>query len=71
MRESEDGSVEFETPTDDEEIRRTKIERFLIYRILISVMNRLCQIHNEKTGYYLRSPCIGLARDRPLGSALL
>ena len=29
--------------------RRTNIERFLIYRILISVMNRLCQIHNEKT----------------------
>ena len=50
--------------------RRTNIERFLIYRILISVMSRLCQIHNEKTGYYLRSPCMGPARDRPVGSAL-
>ena len=30
----------------------------------------LSNIHNEKTGYYLRSPCMGLARDRPVGSDL-
>ena len=47
--------------------RRTNMKRFRIYRILISVMSRLCQIHNEKTGYYLRSPFMGLARDRPSG----
>ena len=35
---------------------RTEIGKFLIFRILISVMSRLCQIHNEKTGYYLWSP---------------
>ena len=37
---------------------------------MISVMSRLCQIHNEKTGCYLMSPCMGLARDRPVGKAL-
>ena len=36
----------------------------------ISVTSRLCQIHNEKTGCYLMSPCMGLARDRPVGEAL-
>ena len=74
VMESEDGSVEFETLTDDEEVtipsQDIYIKRFRIYRILIAVMSRLCQIHNEKIGYYLRSPCMGLARDRPIGSAL-
>ena len=73
VMESEDGSVEFETPTDDEEVTipsQDKYRSFRIYQILISVMSRLFQIHNEKTGYYLRSPCMGLARDRPVGSAL-
>ena len=46
--------------------RRTNIERFLIYRILISLVSRLCQIHNEKTGYYLWSPCTRqTGRERP------
>ena len=35
----------------------------LIYGTLKSVMNNQ-KIHNEKTGYYLRSPGMGLARDR-------
>ena len=41
VKESEYGSVEFETITDDEEIT--------IPSHTLSVMNRLCQIHNEKT----------------------
>ena len=71
---SEDGSVEFETLTDDEEItippqdRDREVSELL--GMLISMMNRLWKIHNEKTSYYLRSPCMGLARDRPVGSAL-
>ena len=40
LKESEDGKVESETPTDDEEIV-TEIERLPIFQILISVRNRL------------------------------
>ena len=71
VKESEDGSVEFETPTDDEEITIPSQDKNReVPDIPDYVMNRLCQIHNEKTGYYLRSPCMGLARSRPVGSAL-
>ena len=71
LKESEDGTVEPGTPTDDEEItipsqdRNRKILDFPDNDI------RLCRIHNEKTGCYLMSPCMGLARDRTVGKALL
>ena len=73
LKESEDGNIEFGTPTDDEEVTIPSHDRNREdpdFRILISVMSRLCQIHNEKTGYYLRSPYMGLARDSLVGSAL-
>ena len=63
--ESEDGSVEFETPTDDEEVTIPSQDKYKkVQDIPIS------DIRNEKTGYYLRSPCMGLAHDKPVGSAL-
>ena len=72
LKESEYGNVDFGTPTDDEEVTIPSQDRNKVpdFRILISVMSRLCQIHNEKTGCYQRSPCMGLARDIPVGSAL-
>ena len=56
LKESEDGTVEPGTPTDDEEITIPSQDR-----------NRKIL---EKTGCYLMSPCMGLARDRPVGKAL-
>ena len=56
LKESEDGTVNPGTPTDDEEITipsQDRNRKFLIFRIMISVMSRLCRIHNEKTGCYL------------------
>ena len=72
MKESEVGNVEFGTPTYDEEVtipsqdRNREVPDFPD----IDIRDELCQIHNEKTGCYLRSPYMGLARDRPVGSAL-
>ena len=71
LKESEDGNVEFGTPMDEVTIpSQDRNRKFLIFRTLISVMSRLCQIHNENTSCYLRSPYMGLARDRPVGNAL-
>ena len=70
--ESSHGNLDYGNPTDDEEVTIPPhdIIKFLTFRILISVISKLCQIHNEKTGCYQRSPCMGLAHDRPVGSAL-
>ena len=44
LKESEDGTVEPGTPTDDEEITIPSQDRkFLIFRIMISVTSSLCQ----------------------------
>ena len=73
LNESEDGTVEPGTPTDDEEItipsqdRNRKIIDFPDNDIRDE---QTLSIHNEKTGCYLMSPCMGLARDRPVGKAL-
>ena len=72
VKESDDGSVEFETPTDDEEIMIPSQDK---YREVPDIPDS--DIRDEQTlsntqreDYYLRSPCMGPARDRPVGSAL-
>ena len=73
LKESGYGNVDIETPTDDEEVTIPSQDRnkeVPDFPDIDFVMSRLCQIHNEKTGCYQRSPCMGLARDRPVGSAL-
>ena len=73
LKESGYGNVDFGTPTDEEEVTIPSHDRSKEvpdFPNIKSVMSRLSQIHNEKTGCYQRSPCMGLARDRPVGSAL-
>ena len=73
LKESEDGNVEFGTPTDDEEVtipsqdRNREVPDFPDIDIRDE---QTLKIHNEKTGCYVRSPYMGLARDSPVGSAL-
>ena len=73
LKESEYGNVDFGTPTDDEEVtiplrdRNKEVPNFP--DIDIRDEQTLSNTH-EKTGCYQRSPCMGLARDRPVGSAL-
>ena len=57
---------------DDEEVTILphKTRRSPIIRIRISVIDQICRTHNEKTGYFRRIPFMGLAQDRPIGSAL-
>ena len=70
--ESEDGSVEFETPTDDKEVtipsqdKYKKVPDITIY----DIRDEQTLSNTQREDYYLRSPCMGLARDRPVGSAL-
>ena len=60
--------------TDDEEVtlppHNRNMEVCLTFRIQISVIDKLCRTHNEKTGYFRWNPFTGLAQDRPAGSAL-
>ena len=73
VNDSEDGGVEFETPTDDEEIKIPSQDK---NREVPDIPDS--DIRDEQTlsntqreeGYYQRSPCMGLARNRPVGSAL-
>ena len=59
--------------TDDEDVtllphkRDTEVPDNLVG---ISVMDQIRRIHNEKTGYFRRSPFMGLAQGGPIGSAL-
>ena len=75
LKESEDGTVEPGTLTDDDEITIPSQDRNV--EILdfpdndIRDEQTLSQnIHNEKTGCYIKSPFMGLARDRPVERAL-
>ena len=65
--------LDYKIYTDDEEVMlppHNRDMRFLTIRIQISVIAKLYRTHNEKTGYSRRSPFMGLAQDRPVGSAL-
>ena len=65
LKESEDGTVEPGTPTKDEEITIPSQDR---NRKILDFSDT--DIRDEQTGCYLMSPCMGLARDRPVGKAL-
>ena len=67
MRTTDGESAKLETLSDDEEITITSQDRD---RKIADIRNiDICDEQSENTGYYLRSPCMGLARDRPVGSA--
>ena len=71
VMESEDGSVEFETPMDDEEVTIPSQDKYKkVPDIPISDIRDEQTLSNTQQEDYLRSPCMGLARDRPVGSAL-
>ena len=64
------GNLDFGTPTDDEEVTIPPDDRIKEVPDFPDTDIRDEQIHNEKTGCYQRSPCMGLAHDRQVGSAL-
>ena len=72
FKESEDGKVESGTPTDDEEIMIPSQDRTREVPDFpdTDIRDEQTLANSEKTGYYLRSPYMGLALDRPVGSAL-
>ena len=74
LKESGYGTVNFGTPTDDEEVtipsqdRNKEVPDFP--EIDIRDEQTLSNTQREDWLLPLRSPCRGLARDRPVGSAL-
>ena len=67
VRTTEDEGDTLETASDDEEIIIPSQERDDLRNVDIRGEQK---IHNEKTGYYLRSPGMGLARDKRVRSTL-
>ena len=65
LKESEYGNVDFGTPTDDEEVMIPSQDRNKEVPDFPDI-----DIRDEQTlSNTQRSPCMGLARDRPVGSA--
>ena len=73
QKESGYGNVDFGTPTDDEEVTipsHDRIKEVPDFPDIDIRDEQTVKIHNEKTGCYQRSPCMGLAHHRPVGNAL-
>ena len=73
VKESEDGSVEFETPTDDKEITIPSQDKNREVPDIpdSDIRDKQTLSNTQREDWLLpTSPCMGLARDRPVGSAL-
>ena len=65
--------LDYGTPTDDEEVTLPPHDRAMEVQDFpdTDIRDRpTLLIHNEKTGCYKQSPCMGLAQDSPVGSTL-
>ena len=72
LKESEDGTVEPGTPTDDEEITIPSQDR---NRTILDfpdndIRDEQTLSNTQREDLLPNEPCMGLARDRPVGKAL-